>query len=207
MNESNIKKMWDERFAAREYVYGKEPNAFFKNQLGYLTPGKILMLADGEGRNGVYAAKCGWQVDAVDISSKAKEKALTLAAENKVSINYTVTDILEFKAENNSYDACAIFFLHLPYEEMEDVAEKVLELLKPGGKLIVEAYDKDQLGKNSGGPKDPDLLYSLEDFVNYFSPLDFDLFKKETSVLSEGSLHQGEAVTIRLVGTKPETVK
>lgn len=200
--EQIMKEMWNERFAVEEYVYGKEPNRFFKEQIDKLTPGKILMLAEGEGRNGVYAAKLGWQVDAVDLSEKAKEKALALAAENGVSINYEISFLDEYQFKDNTYDAVGIFFLHLTGEETEMIAEKAIKSLKPGGKLIVEAYEKDQLKYNSGGPRVPELLYSLEDFMNYYNELDFDLFKKEIVSLSEGSLHNGEAAVIRFVGTK-----
>ena len=198
-----MKELWNERFSAKEYVYGKEPNVFFREQIDKLPAGKILMLAEGEGRNGVYAAKLGWQVDAVDLSEKGREKALALAAENGVTINYTVSDIDDYPFTENTYDACGIFFLHLPDEEMEKLAKKVIACLKPGGKLIIEVYDKDQLGRDTGGPKEIELLYSLEDFVNYFSSLDFDLFKKDIVDQSEGRLHQGEAVVIKFTGTKP----
>jgi SAM-dependent methyltransferase len=197
-----MKEMWNERFSAKEYVYGKEPNSFFKEQIDKLTPGKILMLAEGEGRNGVYAAKLGWQVDAVDLSEKAKEKALALAAENGVTLNYEISFLEEYPFPENTYDAIGVFFLHLTDEETEQLAPKIISALKPGGKLIIEVYEKEQLKYNSGGPRVAELLYSLEDFVNYYNKLDFDLFKKEMVNLSEGRLHIGEASVIRFMGTK-----
>lgn len=197
-----MKEMWNERFSAKDYVYGKEPNEFFRVQLTKLNPGKILMLAEGEGRNGVFAAKLGWQVDAVDLSEKAKEKALALATESNVSINYEVSDLEEYYFKEETYDAVGIFFMHLPYELTEKIAQKAIASLKSGGKIISEVYEKEQLGRSSGGPKDPELLYSLEDYVNYYNTLEFDLFKKEIVDLSEGPLHIGEACVIRFVGSK-----
>lgn len=197
-----MKEMWNERFSAKEYVYGKEPNKFFKEQIDKLKPGRILMLAEGEGRNGVYAAKSGWQVDAVDLSEKAREKALALAEENGVKINYEISFLEEYNFLPETYDAVGIFFLHLTDEETELIAEKAIKALKPGGKIISEVYEKEQLKYNSGGPRVPELLYSLEDFVNYYNELDFDLFKKEIVSLSEGILHIGDAAVVRFVGTK-----
>jgi 2-polyprenyl-3-methyl-5-hydroxy-6-metoxy-1,4-benzoquinol methylase len=81
-------KFWDERYSTTEFIYGSEPNSFFKSELEKLASGKILLLGEGEGRNAVYTALNGWTVDAVDFSLKAKEKALQLAEENKVHINY-----------------------------------------------------------------------------------------------------------------------
>lgn len=54
-----------ERTICRSRIaYGTEPNAFFKAQLDQLTPGRLLLPAEGEGRNAVYAAKKGWEVAA-----------------------------------------------------------------------------------------------------------------------------------------------
>ena len=80
-----MKNFWDERYSNKEFVYGTLPNQFFKDQLDKLKPGKILMVGEGEGRNAVYAAKLGWQVDAIDSSNVAKEKAAKLAELNKVN--------------------------------------------------------------------------------------------------------------------------
>jgi len=55
---------WNDRYADGAFAYGKEPNVFFADQLKQFESGTILMPADGEGRNGVYAATLGWQVTA-----------------------------------------------------------------------------------------------------------------------------------------------
>jgi cyclopropane fatty-acyl-phospholipid synthase-like methyltransferase len=85
------KQNWEERFSSEEYVYGTDPNVFLKDQLTKLSPGRLLMLGEGEGRNAVYAAKMNWLVDAVDFSEQARLKALRLAAIEKVNINYTLS--------------------------------------------------------------------------------------------------------------------
>lgn len=66
MNESWIDR-WNERYSKEEFAYGEEPNQYLKEQLEKLDVGKILFPAEGEGRNGVYAAKLGWNVFAFDI--------------------------------------------------------------------------------------------------------------------------------------------
>ena len=53
---------WDERYSVSEYVYGEHPNNYLKKQLETLPVGSILFVGEGEGRNGVYAAKQGWKV-------------------------------------------------------------------------------------------------------------------------------------------------
>ena len=102
---------WDERYSSNDFVYGTKPNTFFKDELDKLKTGNILLLGEGEGRNAIYAAVKGWNVDAVDFSIIAKEKALKLAEENSVSINYEIIDLSQYKPKANYYDAAAIILL------------------------------------------------------------------------------------------------
>ena len=92
-------KMWNSRYSAEEYAYGEEPNAFIKQQLDNLIPGKILFPAEGEGRNAVYAAKLGWNVEAFDLSTEGREKALSLAAQNGVDISTRYVMPCNFKVK------------------------------------------------------------------------------------------------------------
>src|SRR5215472_7300499 len=67
---------WETRYAAPEYVFGTEPNAFLKKQAARLVRGqRALSLADGEGRNGVWLAMRGLDVLSVDFSPKGLAKA------------------------------------------------------------------------------------------------------------------------------------
>ena len=196
-------KFWDERYSSTEFVYGAEPNTFFKDELDNLKTGNILLLGEGEGRNAVYAAVKGWNVDAVDFSIIAKEKALKLAEENSVSINYEITDLSEYKPKSNYYDAAAIIFLHLNPKIRSDVHSKVVDSLIPGGTLILEVYEKEQLGKDSGGPKNIDMLYSKEELIEDFKLMKINLLKKKRIYLDESHHHKGEAVVLRLIAVKP----
>lgn len=197
-----MKDMWNERFAKEEFAYGKEPNQFFKLEIEKLTPGKLLLLGEGEGRNSVFAATLGWEVDAVDWSEKAKEKAEKLAEENSAKINYTVADLSEYSPKENLYDAVGLIFLHLLPDLREEVHRKAVSSLKSGGVVILESYSKEQIENTSGGPKDIDLLYSLEKIFSDFSELDIISFTKEKVELNESHIHTGIADVIRYVGKK-----
>jgi SAM-dependent methyltransferase len=197
-----MKEMWNERFAKTEFAYGKEPNQFFKQEIDKLPPGKLLLLGEGEGRNGVYAATKGWKVEAIDWSEKGKEKAEKLARENGVKIEYTVADLSEYKPKENFYDAVGLIFLHLPPELREWVHLNTTNSLKSGGVVILESYSKDQIKNSSGGPKDPDLLHSLEEIFTDFSDLDIKTFSKEKIDLNESHIHTGTADVIRYIGIK-----
>mgnify|MGYP001594740126 FL=1 len=131
------KEHWNDRYSKDEFIYGKEPNKFFEEEVNKLNPGKILMLGEGEGRNAVYAASLGWIVDAVDQSQTGKAKAMQLSSERKVKINYYVEDLYSFTPKLNYYDAAVFIFLHLEESLRSLVFKKAIDSLKPGGKIIV----------------------------------------------------------------------
>jgi len=197
-----MKEFWNERYSNDSFIYGKTPNEYLKIQITDLTRGKILFLGEGEGRNAVYASSLGWQTDAVDYSSTAKDKAIRLAQEFNTTINYEVVDILNYNFKDEFYDAVVMIFLHFDEESRRYVHKKVFETLKTDGVIILEAFEKEQSNRNSGGPKNPDLLYSLEQIVEDFIDFDFIKLTKEEIVLSEGEHHKGTANVIRFVGRK-----
>ncbi|MDP3685152.1 MAG: class I SAM-dependent methyltransferase, partial [Ignavibacteria bacterium] len=149
-----------------------------------------------------YAASLGWDALALDWSEKAKEKALALARRNNVLFRYEVGNFLDIHVEHYSFDAVALIYIHLAEVERELLHKKAITSLKRGGTIILEAFDKDQLGKSSGGPKNLEQLYSLENIVNDFQDLDFKYFAKESIQLDEGNGHLGEASVIRFAGIK-----
>ena len=194
---------WDERYSGEEYVYSTEPNQFFKEQIDKLSKrGNLLLPGEGEGRNGVYAAKLGWQVDAFDHSTIARAKAFKLAERKAVKINYSVADLTEFIPIKNYYDAAAIIFVHFDSEERSVFHHKIIDSLKPSGKLILDAFSKNQFGKNSGGPQNIEMLYSLEEIKNDFIEMKTILLEEKNILLNEGDKHKGDASVIRYVGEK-----
>jgi len=197
-------EFWDERFSTDEYIYGKNPNKFFKEQIDKVKPGRLLLLGEGEGRNSVYAAIKGWKVDAVDFSRAAKEKALKLAKNNSVNINYTVSNLVGFIPRENYYDFIGLVFIHLKPDLRKVVHKRIVNSLKNNRHIILEAFEKDQLGKNSGGPQNEEMLYSKKELENDFRDLRIHLLEKGTVFLDEGNKHKGNASVIKFVGEKVE---
>jgi SAM-dependent methyltransferase len=193
---------WNERFSKTEYVYGKEPNEFLKQEIENLNPGKILFLGEGEGRNAVYAATLGWDVDAFDQSEQGKRKAELLAEEKNVKINYQLADLHNHPFPPNYYDAVALIYFHIHEDFRNTVFHQAANSLKGNGRIILELYDQDQVNFESGGPREKEMLYSLESAVNDFINLDFEKLSKEIIVLNESPVHQGKASVIRFVGIK-----
>lgn len=200
--EEQINNPWDIRYSGCDYVYGKEPNSFFKECLSTLRPGKLLLPAEGEGRNAVWAAERGWSVSAFDQSNVGRNKAILLAQEKGVSINYTIKSVEVFNPTPDEFDVVSLIYLHLPREIRTSFHQKIAASIKPGGRIILEAFTTKQLGYDSGGPRDINLLYTpgyiLDDFRNFT----FNIGGEAEVFLREGAYHSGKASVIRFFGRK-----
>lgn len=160
------------------------------------------MPGEGEGRNAVFAAQKGWEVFAFDQSETGRTKALQLAAERGVLIHYDAADILDYDFEEKAFDLIGLFFFHLPQDLRVPAHANFIKALKPGGTLLAELFSKDQLGKSSGGPQTPELLYDVESLRQDFSALDIRYLAQENIRLGEGKYHRGEASVVRLIAVK-----
>jgi SAM-dependent methyltransferase len=190
---------WDDMYREKEFRYGKNPNLFFKSQIDKLQPANMLLPAEGEGRNAVYAASQGWKVTAFDISEQGQIKAQGLAKENCVKITYNVANVLEFQS-SEKFDVIGLSYAHFPADIRQEAHQYLLTFLKPNGYVILEAFSKAQLGNPSGGPKNENMLFSIEDIRDEFTQLEFELLEEKTIDLSEGDFHKGKANVIRFLG-------
>jgi len=195
-------EMWDERYANENFVYGIEPNRFFKEELEKLNVGRLLLPAEGEGRNAVFAASQSWQVSAFDLSKEGRFKALELAKKNQVKIDYEIAGFEDFTFEKESFDCIALIYAHVPEDKRKDYHQLIAKYLKPGGILILEGFSKEQLGKKSGGPGQIGMLFSKENLLDDFSELETIKLQELNVELSEGAFHQGTASVIRYIGKK-----
>ena len=194
-------QFWNKRYADNNWVYGVQPNRFFKQFIDSHKPGRILLPAEGEGRNAVYAAKKGWTVDAFDFSVVARQKALQLAENNNVHINYWTQDIESF-VSGKKYDAVGLIYVHLPISVRQAFHNEVYKSLEPGGYLVFEAFAKEQVHHDSGGPKDPSMLYDAPGICNDFAFLHLLYCGQKEIELDEGPFHKGKAAVLQMVGQK-----
>lgn len=210
MNQSwdeEYKNMWDNRYKNTEYAYGKTPNLFFKEWLEKYEPGGILLPADGEGRNGVFAAELGWKVTSTDLSVEGRSKALLLAEERHVTIDYIVGDLEQLTFPPASFDAVALIYAHFATGKKSLLHRKLNNFLKPGGIVIFEAFSKAhthlQLADPKvGGPKDIDMLFSKTELKADFENYDIILLEEAETFLAEGIHHAGKGAVVRFVGRK-----
>jgi SAM-dependent methyltransferase len=202
-----MKEFWNDRYAAKEFAYGKKPNVFLKQELDKLEKGKIFLPADGEGRNSVYAAKNGWEAYACDLSVEGKKKTEKLAFGNGVQVDYAVGDFGALAYEDHFFDAIALIFAHFPSEKKKDYHQLVDQYLRIGGTIIFEAFGKNHLKYNSedpkvGGPRDLGMLYSVEELKSDFPNYDIIVLEEMETDLNEGQFHVGRGSVVRFVARK-----
>jgi SAM-dependent methyltransferase len=195
---------WEKRYAAPEYVFGTEPNAFLKSQAALLPKsGKALAIADGEGRNGVWLAQRGLDVLSMDFSPTALAKAKALAEERGVTLRIQEADILTWDWTSAEFDVVVgIFFQFASPAERARIFAGIRKALKPGALLLLEGYGPKQLEYKTGGPSELENLYTEELLRAEFAGFSELEIRSYDSVISEGTRHVGMAALIDLVGRK-----
>lgn len=196
-------ELWDKRYASGEHLFGQEPSNFLRGQAYRLRPGmRALSVADGQGRNGVWLAKMGLDVLALDISPVALEQSKELAHKRGVRIRTEAADLINWNCQPASFDLVLEISVHFPGTIRTQVHQSLAGALKPGGLYLLEAFHERQRGRSSGGPKDVDMLSSMEKLRSDFQDLEMLELLEGTIVLDEGPKHQGEAWVVRMVGRK-----
>lgn len=194
---------WDERYSEAGFSYGTAPNEFLVSVVDRIPKGRILSLAEGEGRNAVYLASLGYQVTGVDGSEIGLRKAAALAAERGVTITAIHADLSKFEIEPKQWDGIIACYCHVPSSIRIPLHHAAVRGLKPGGAFILEAFSKEQLAYGTGGPQSIDMLMSLDDVKRELAGLEFIHAVRLEREVREGIRHTGLASVIQIVGIKP----
>jgi 2-polyprenyl-3-methyl-5-hydroxy-6-metoxy-1,4-benzoquinol methylase len=195
---------WNERYSEPGFVFGTQPNAYLADKRVLIEPGKTaLAVADGEGRNSVWLAQQGLNVDAFDVSPVGVAKARQLAQQAAVTVNYHVSSCDDWDWRPAAYDYVVAIFVQFADPEMRRrLFTNMITALKPGGFLILQGYTPKQLEYNTGGPGLPEHLYTEEMLKSAFADLrliDMQVYEAE---LDEGTRHRGMSALIGMVGRK-----
>jgi len=194
---------WNDRYAADGLVYGELPNEFLVSmRLRLPTAGRALDIGAGEGRNALFLASLGLDVLAVDQSDVGLAKAQRLAQERGLRLGTHAADLAEFTAEPGSLDLVTSIFCHLPAALRAAVHARAHDWLRPGGLLLIEAYAPDQLQRQTGGPKDPALLASLDTLLSELTPFEILHGAALTRNVSEGQYHTGDASVVQVLARR-----
>ena len=195
--------MWDQRYGNDAYIYGTQPNSFLEENAKLLV-GPVLSLAEGEGRNAVFLASLGLDVLGVDGSEVGLAKARVLAKSKGVIVHTEVADLATVVPQENCYNSVVSISCHLPSEIRRRLHRLVERSLKPGGIFLLEGYSKSQLEKNTGRPKDSDLLTGCSDLEEDFPNCDFILSQEIEREVIEGEYNSGLASVVQFIAKKKE---
>lgn len=195
---------WNERYAHPKFLFGYRPNDLLvEAEVMLPRHGHVLVLGDGEGRNGVWLASRGHRVTTIDLSEVGVQKARALATERGVEIDAYVGDVVEWlrshPAAQGPFDAVVSIFFHLPPADRRTVADLVTPRMSPRARLMLEAYTPAQLQLGTGGPSTEENLLTRDRVIADWPGLDLDVRLKERRIF-EGMGHQGLSSVVQVLG-------
>lgn len=202
---------WSKRYRAAgdDYLFGTAPNRFLERRAALFAQGHTaLAVADGEGRNSVWLAQQGLAVTAIEISPVAVEKARRLAAGQRVEVALHLADMLAPgwppKDMENAYDWVVGIFIQFVGPAWRDVQfERMKQLTRPGGHILLHGYTPRQLDYKTGGPSEIENLYTAEILRAAFADWAIEELVEYEEEIAEGLGHRGRSALIGMVARKP----
>jgi len=198
---------WDEKYSVEEFIYTKTENRFVVEYCTGLAGSRAIDLAGGEGRNSVWLAKQGWQVENIDFSEVALDKYLQFAQAEHVAGHCTATcqDAVTFSPQSTSVDLGVIAYLQIKEPELQTAIRRLSEHIAPGGHLFGVWHSRDNLEGGFGGPRDPEVLPNVESITQ---ALDGSGLEIVTLTNRDGQIQTREglkpSVTLVLLAKRPE---
>lgn len=198
--------MWDERYTEEGFAYGTEPNDFLRAEFSRIPKGgRVLCLAEGEGRNAVFLARQGYAVTAVDQSAVGLQKAKNFAAEHGVDITTEVANLADYELGTEAWDGIVSISAHVPPDIRKALHKQVVSGLKTDGVFILEGYTERHLEMAGAGgppPSQKALFMSLDELKIELEGLNFVIGQEVEREISEGKYHQGSSAVVQLVAVK-----
>jgi len=197
MNKDTMQSMWDGRYRERGAMWGSEPNRFLVEAVADLDRGTALDLGCGQGRNALWLAEQGFTVTGLDLSPVAIEQADALAAESGVEAEFEAIDLLAWTPDERQWDLVVLAYLHLPETMRQSVHAAAVRAVAPGGRVVVIAHHLENLDRGTGGPPNPDWLFTEQQLASDFA--DLELVRNEQVVRPT---EQGDALDVLCVAVK-----
>lgn len=196
--------MWDERYSEPGFLFGTAPARFLVEQADYLQRGlTALAVADGEGRNSVYMAEQGLRVTAMDASEVGLDKARGLAAARSAPVRFVQADLRQWDWAPEAFDLVVAIFIQFADQDFRAAIFAGLKrTLKPGGILLLHGYTPEQVALGTGGPSDPDNMYTTDLLTKAFGDMEILRLAAYEREVDEGRGHKGRSALIDLVARK-----
>ncbi len=194
---------WEQRFGADGHLFGTEPNEFLREHVGSLLRGRVLCVAEGEGRNAVFLARQGFEVSSIDLTEAGVAKTRRLATQRRVNGVAVTGDLATADLGIQSWNGIVSIFAHLPPAIRRDLHRRVVDALAPGGVFLLEAYTPNQIGRGTGGPPVPELAMTLADLRRELDGLEFVHAAETERQVIEGHGHTGLCSVVQVIARRP----
>jgi len=203
MNDQQDGK-WERRYQEPGQLFAATPSPLLLDHQNLFDPTmRVLVPGDGEGRNGVWLAKQGLDVTSVEISSSAVEKARAWATKQSTALNQLCGDVLTYPLQENEFDAIVLIFVHLPRNDMDSLLDKIQIAARPGGYFFFEGFHQDNLTACDSGPRDPDMLFTLDQLERRFSTWQIKLLTTVDTQVEKRGEFLGKGIAIHFIAQKP----
>ena len=195
-----MQDQWNQRYGDATYFYGIEPNDFLREKVHLLPArGRILTLAEGEGRNAIFLARQGFKVTAVDWSEVGLAKLSTWAKSEGLTVETVCGDINKFDFGSQNWDGIVSIWFHQPSGERKELYPKIERALTSGGVFLLESYTPKQLSFKTGGPQDVDMLVHATELKSSLNKLQIEHCLETERDIHEGRGHNGRSAVVQLV--------
>jgi SAM-dependent methyltransferase len=195
---------WNQRYAGEAFLFGTEPNEWLRAHAGLWRPGqRVLCVADGEGRNSVWLAGRGLQVQAFDVAAAGVAKARRFAQAHGVTVDFQVADCDGYAWPEAAFDGVAAIFVQFADPALRTrLFANMAASLAPGGHLVLQGYTPRQLEFRTGGPPIASHLYTAPMLRDAFAALEIVELREYDAELREGSGHRGRSALIGMVARR-----
>lgn len=181
---------WNQRYADNSYRK-TNPVSLLSDWLPRLRVGRALDVACGAGRNAMFLAEAGFEVDAIDISTEGLQQLAQKAAAANLDIRCIEHDLDQPYAFAQDYDLIVVlWYVNLP------LITQLCDCLAPGGYLLCEEHlrcDEDVIG-----PGNPAFRVAPGALRQAVAALELSLYEESVEPIDEG----GQVASARVVARK-----
>lgn len=163
---------WDERYSGANAVWSGNPNPQLVAEASGLAPGRALDVGCGEGADALWLVERGWQVNAVDISrialQKAAQHASTLGTSGTAAtgtVAWEQHDLLQWTPPESTFDLVTAQFMHLPKPDRDPLYARLAAAVATGGSLLIVGHSASDILAGARRPDVPDLFFTASDIA------------------------------------------
>ncbi len=180
---------WDLKYQEKKFDPTQAASTILKRYLRFFPRGKVLDLAAGEGRNAVFLAEHGFDVEAMDISKVAMSRARKLARAKGVRIRTIAADLDTYAIPKERYGLVIDF-----YFLDRRLIPRIKKGLRKGGMVVFETYTSEQRNLGSGHPSKLKYLLKPNELLCLFR--DFKILLYREGIFREGGKRRAIASLI-----------